>query len=420
LRVSPGGAVEKLWSSTDETVFALAADGDRLWIGTGLDGRLYQLEDGRSRVEKEVEAKQIVGIAPGSDGPALLTTNGAALWRLGRARERRGTYTSPVLDALQVARFGVLRWQGELPRGAEVTTSFRTGFSSEPDATWTEWTSAGDQPEVALAGAEPGRFVQYRLELSAAAASPRIHVTEVSYRQENVRPAIASFTALDPGQIVVPAGFNPGEQVFEPVRPNREGIFDTLEPASRDERLKPLWKQGWRTLRWEASDPNGDELRFRLEVRPQDEPGGWIELADEIDAGHHSFDAAALPDGVYRFRLTAGDGDDNREPGRALEAQRVSEPVTIDHTPPELRRARIERGALRVAVYDAVSPLRSAELSVDGASWQPASPADGLLDGREEVLVIEPAPADARLLLLRLTDTSHNFRTFDLGAELER
>jgi hypothetical protein len=73
-----------------------------------------------------------------------------------------------------------------------------------------------------------------------------------------------------------------------------------------------------------------------------------------------------------------------------------------------------------VAVYDAASPLRSAELSVDGASWRPASPADGLLDGREEELVIEPAPADARLLLLRLTDTSYNFRTFDLGAELQR
>ena len=76
--------------------------------------------------------------------------------------------------------------------------------------------------------------------------SPRLVTAEVSYRQDNLRPRIARFGALDPGQILVPANFNPGDQVYEPAHPNSDGIFTTLEPAASadDERLKTLWKKG--------------------------------------------------------------------------------------------------------------------------------------------------------------------------------
>ena len=37
----------------------------------------------------------------------------------------------------------------------------------------------------------------------------------------------------------------------------------------------------------------------------------WLPVADEIDERHYSFDATALPDGLYRFRLRAADRDGN-------------------------------------------------------------------------------------------------------------
>jgi len=417
-RLQASGATEKVWSSVDETIFAMLADGGRLWMGTGLEGRLYALEDGRARVEKEFEAKQVVALAPAREGPVALTTNGAALWALTSSREARGTYTSAPLDAGQVSRFGTFRWTGEAPAGTSIRASFRTGFSAEPDATWSAWSAPREGPEVALTDVDRGRYAQYRLELVGRdGESPRIVSTELSYRQENLRPAIETFAAMEPGQILVPSGFNPADQLFEPASPNREGIFETLAPSTpRDERLKPVFKKGWRTLQWSASDPNGDELWYRLEVRPESDAAGWLELADEVEGTSFAFDATALPDGVYRFRVTASDEPSNGGAAAALTAVRESEPVALDQTPPELRSVERRGGERRVEVRDLGSPLRAAEASIDGGEWKEVRTEDGLLDGREETLIVSGVPDAARLVLLRLTDTSFNVRTFDLGA----
>ena len=54
-----------------------------------------------------------------------------------------------------------------------------------------------------------------------------------------------------------------------------------------------------------------------------------------------------------------------------------------------------------------------AELSADGGAWQPLTSEDGLLDGQSEVLIVD-RPAEAKLLLLRVTDAAFNTMTFDL------
>ncbi|MGH7336254.1 MAG: hypothetical protein ACREI7_01630, partial [Myxococcota bacterium] len=91
--------------------------------------------------------------------------------------------------------------------------------------------------------------------------------------------------------------------------------------------------------------------------------------------------------------------------------------VVIDHSPPALVSVE-HRGAILVArLEDAWSPLREAELSIDGAGWKPARVKDGLLDGRNETVEVSALPAGARLVLLRVIDAAFNVRTFDLLAE---
>ena len=363
----------------------------------------------------------MVGLVGGVNGPALLTTNAAGVWRFVPGTERRGTYTSAALDAGQAARFGVFRWSGELPAGARARFAFRTGFSAEPDRTWSAWSAPAEGRELPLAGLDRGRFLQWKVEFEGGEGSgPRLTAAEVSYRQENLRPKIERFAALDPGQVLVPVGFNPSDQVYEPASPNRDGIFTTLEPgAAREERLKPLWKKGWRTLRWKVSDPNQDELRYSLAVRPEANEAGWLTVVEEIKDDFYGFDATVLPVGRYRFRLAASDARGNAE-GDGLEARQESEPVVIDQTPPVLESARRAGRGARVRVYDAWNPLREASVSVDGGPWRPLAAADGLLDGQREELVVEEIPATATLVLVRLGDAAFNFSTVDLGRALAK
>ncbi len=421
VRILASGAVEPLWQSQDETVFSLAFARERLWVGTGVEGKLYSLAGDLALIEKDLEDRQVVGLAAGDGGPAILTTNAAAIWRFVPGTEKRGVYTSATLDAGQAARFGVFRWSGDLPAGSGVRFGFRTGFSSEPDRTWSAWSAPVEGRELPLGGLDGGRYLQWRAELSGAEGrTPRLTAVEVSYRQENLRPKVERFAALDPGQVLVPAGFNPSDQVYEPASPNRDGIFTSLEPAiARDERMKPLWRKGWRTLRWKVSDPNQDELRYALAVRPEGRDGIWLEIAEELKGESHGFDATVLPDGRYRFRLTASDARGNVA-GDAFETLQESEPVVLDQTPPTVERVeRAGRGA-RVRVYDAWNPVREASLSVDGGAWKPVGAADGLLDGQREELVVEEIPAGAKVVLLRLADAAFNYVAVDLGAELAR
>lgn len=420
VRILPSGAVEPFWESTDDTVFSLLWSDGRLWAGTGVEGKLYSFRGDRAVVEKDLEDRQLVGLSPGAEGPVLLSTNAAALWRFVGGKEKRGRYTSATLDAGQAARFGTFRWSGELPADAAARFSFRTGFSAEPDRTWSPWSEPVAGREIPLGDLDQGRYLQWRVDLEArSSVAPTITATEVSYRQINLRPKIERFAALDPGQVLVAAGFNPSDQVYEPASPNREGIFTRLEPTGgRDDgRLKPLWKKGFRTLRWKATDPNQDELRYRLEVRAEARDGAWLEIADDLKDEHYGFDATVLPDGRYRFRLTASDAEGNVA-GDALERQEESEPVVVDNSPPVLERAeRSGRGA-RLRVYDAWSPLREAAVSIDGGAWRPLVPADGLLDGQKEELVLSDIPEDARYVLVRLADAPFNYVTFDLSQEI--
>ena len=420
LHISSAGVVESVAQFEEETVYSVLWHRNRLWVGTGLDGKVFSLRDGKPVLEKDVDERQVVVMLPDQPGPAFATTNAAALYRISSETERRGLYTSPALDAGQVARFGGLRWRGELPRGTHLEFSFRSGLSSEPDQTWSEWTASGEGIEVSMSKVPSGRYVQWRAELVAAdGRSPSLSEVVLSYKQVNLPPKIKSLTVLDPGEILVPSNFNPSNQVFEPAHPNRQGIFTTLTPAKPGEevRLKTLWKHGYRTLRWEAEDPNEDELTYQLSFRLARSPGEWLTVVDDLEEEHYSFDATVLPDGVYRFQLRVSD-QSPLQAEKALQKEEISEPVLIDHTPPVLTRVTKQGERWQVEIEDALNPLREAVFSVDAGEWQPASVVDGLLDGQRETLILSPSAA-GRLVLLRVTDAAFNVVTFDILQEAE-
>jgi hypothetical protein len=428
LRYSPPSGVQSVWKFTDETVYSLLWLEDRLWVATGLEGKLYSHQNERMMLEKDVDQSQIVALLPGDAGPAFATTNGAAFYRFTKGMERRGTLTSEVLDAELQSTFGTLHWRGDAPPGTKVSFSARGGMSALPDATWTEWSAPREGREISLRDLERNRYFQWRVELeSQNERSPEVHAVDVSYLQSNQRPQVDELTVLDPGQILVPANFNPQNQVFEPAAPNRDGIFTTLREPGEPRGLKTLWKRGYRTLRWTARDPNEDEITFRIEVRREappspgtaglDDPDQWLTMEKELEEDRYSFDASVLPDGLYRFRVTASDARGNVG-AEALTASRTSEVVVIDHSPPTLVGVARDGDRLRVEIEDEWNIVREAVSSVDASPWDTATVDDGLLDSRREVLMLDPKTG-ARLLLLRLTDAAYNVMTYDLSQHLQ-
>lgn len=426
IEAGAGATVETIASFEDETVHALLWTAGGLWVGTGQEGGLYRWHGDRMMLEHRLDERQITALVEAADGrgPGVLTTNAAALYHLSGGVTNEGTFTSGVLDTGSSSSFGTFTRWGTTPGDGTVAVAFRTGMSGDPDATWSPWSEPVSDREVPLTALPAGRYVQWRAVLrnGGRGAGPRLDRVELSYRQLNRRPRIESFVALDPGEVLVPANFNPQNQTFEPWSPNRDGIFTTLSADDGEEaRTKTLWKKGYRTLRWTAKDPNEDSLRYTLAFRRDgDRDGAWLPVASNLEDTWYSFDATALPDGSYRFRLTASDERAWTDGG--LAEHETSPPVVIDHTAPVLVEARmLEDGVREVELRDAASPLREVTVSFDGQAWEPVVTVDGLLDGRFETMRIEPSPADparpSRLVLLRVMDAAFNVVTFDLSTD---
>ena len=116
----------------------------------------------------------------------------------------------------------------------------------------------------------------------------------------------------------------------------------------------------------------------------------------------------------------ASDAPDNAI-GQALLGERLSEPVDIDNTPPSLRvvaPTQASGSAMRTTfdVDDVTGKIKRADFSLDGATWTPLFPEDGIADSGHERYVVElPALAPGEhTVSLRAFDGSGNVGTLSV------
>jgi hypothetical protein len=364
-------------------IFALCWSGDRLLVGTGPDGQLYEVRHRalESAALAKLDNGQILSLLARPDGDILLGTGDpGTVVRLSPGFVSQGEIVSEVYDTRFPSRFGALSWRADTPAGTAIEVKVRSGNVGEPDETWSGWSAGQTDPRSARAGAPPGRFAQYRVKLSTSdpKRSPELSSVSLSFRSENLPPEI-----------------------------NRLDIPDisAADGTTRQTRL---------SVRWDVSDPNDDELAYTVQVRKDGWPS-WISLTETpILEKTYSWDTTAFPSGSYRLRLSVTDRPSN-SPDDAFTRDRESPSFLVDHEPPQVSVEPREKKA-QIMLADNLTRLVKAEYAIDGGVWTPLFPDDGLFDTlREQINIALPElKPGVHLLLVRATDAAGNVGTGDV------
>src|SRR5262249_48522454 len=139
-------------------------------------------------------------------------------------------------------------------------------------------------------------------------------------------------------------------------------------------------------IKWNATDPNDDELTYQLYFR-KDGWKEWVRLEDDLEKKEYEWDTTTVPSGMYQLKLVASDRKDN-SPEETLTADRVSAAFPICHVPPTvtMKVAGMD-GDKAILEANAVSPfvrLTEASFAINGKRWTPIFPTDGLFDSKSE------------------------------------
>ena len=318
-----------------------------------------------------------------SKKPVLVTGDSGAIYEVLAGPAQKPLWTSKVLDATTLARFGQLSWRSE----GKVSLQTRSGNTDKPDASWSDWSSAMTTPGPIRSPA--ARFLQVRAQLDAQADSV-VYAIEAFYLPQN-QPAVVSEVSVEP-------------------------------PRAAKGDAKPSATPSTYKLKWKVDNSDGDALRYRV-FSKLEQSRQWRALLREsevLTANDYNWNTDGVPDGYYRVRVQASDELDN--PGSlATQGEGESEPFLIDNHPPSVSALRVEGGQIKGRAQDSLGPIAKLEYSVDGLEWKLLSADDELFDTADEAfsLPVSALPKGNRMIVVRATDARSNTGSAQLEVDVK-
>ncbi len=414
-RMTPAGSAVELWRSREAPVTSLGLSHDgSVLAGAGAGGLVYAVgPDGRVDLAAGLAGEEVLSIS-GTDHIVVTTGAPGAAYRLSPGVVESGEYESEAFDALSNSTWGELSWTADVPDGAGVEFFARSGNTADADATWSEWSPVPGTGGGQLA-CPPARFLQWRVRLSRGShgAGPELLGVTAAYLRENLPPLISAVTVHEAGDVVGGTAAGAGATSASQTLPGGVEVTYSVGSNAPADRELPVLLRGMRTASWDALDPNGDALTFDVLLKADDEKV-W-KLVEEGVSGRtlHTWDTQSMTDGVYRLKVTATDRKSNPKES-AMEASAVSQPFTVDNTPPELSRVEVEptAGGMTVSgiVEDSASRVMFVDVSVDYGPWTPAFAEDGMFDSKAESfrLVVEGLEEGEHAVSIRAADRPGN------------
>ena len=414
-RINPDNTVEMLWSSKDENVYDILALERQVLFSTDENGRIYGLSpDRRVTLVAQTNEGETTRLLPSDHSVLAATGNMGRIFRLGEQPGPSGSYEAPVHDSGTASRWGSLAWRAELPTGCALTFRTRSGNSSKPDRTWSEWSEPLSNPTGSPVASPNARYIQWKAEMrGTSGATPILNSVTLAYLPQNSPPVVKSInvTTLTAPATQGAKAASGGTAAYS-VTVSDTSDTGTSSSSGTPTQTLPRASAQLITITWQAEDSDGDRLVYTVYFRSEDATQ-WMLLKSGLHESSITFDGDILADGKYFFRVVASDREANPPPS-AREAQMTSAPVMIDNTPPvvTIGPVRYTNGTAHVEfeAVDSVSPLRHCEYSLDAAGWVPVQAADGVIDSLRERFVLDLtglAPGE-HLLVLRAADSANN------------
>lgn len=415
--VQPDGRWKELRRFTPEHhIMALFGQKEGVLVATGSPGKLYRLTaDGIASWLYDSEQTHLLNVAQiGEDILAIPSGSGEVI-RLERNRE--GVYQSPVLDAGQVARWGVLRFVAEVPEGARLILQTRSGNTAYPDKTWSDWNpgyiASGQSVVSPLA-----RYLQLQVLLQAngQGKSPVLKRVEVIYLPKNQPPkltvqeptagAIVSGKVTirwrgedpDKDRLLYEAFYSQDGKTWEQIRTGAPTPPSKPESKPTQQKTEPEGEKG--------GEEDGDQEPSEEKAEEQKPPPPAATTSSSL-----TWDTTKLLDGVYWLKVVTSDREAN--PDDPQTAEQIVTPITVDNTPPipSGQMAKRDGDRLLVPCYDNTR-LASAEYRAEKGEWMAAVCQDGVFDQPYEVLVLDltKLPKNTKTIEVRARDAAGNER----------
>jgi hypothetical protein len=383
-RFLPDGTPDQLLDDSGEHFVSLAlGDDGKPYVGTGAEGEVYTVEDNHNSVlVANVEERQVGALILAGKQWYVVGSDPAVLHPVRGIGGADAVWTSKVLDAGLRARFGRMTWQATAP----LEFSTRTGGTSEPDETWSDWSAPSTAPDVIKS--PPGRYLQVRARFSRDKNAVLSEV-EIPFITDNLRAVI---TKLD-------AASKPASKASK------------IEASGGPVSAKPSTDVN---LEWKVDNADEDELRYRLQYRIVG-TDNWFDILknDEVlTKTSYTWNTTDLPEGRYRVRVSASDELAN-PPDRVKTHELTSGIVLVDNTPPTIENLRAVGRRIQGIAVDGVGPIQRIEVSLAGSGrFVPFYPKDGILDEQREEFDVDVAGitgAGPALLSVKVYDDANNF-----------
>jgi hypothetical protein len=409
-RVDPDGYVQIVRKLDREMVYGISGGSNNaVVLATGPSGRVYELRANELALLGTVPEKQIVSISNTGNTTLITTTNSGAVYRMESRPAATAEFRSTPKDVERFSRFGHYRVEGRNLANGSVAVAFRSGNTRTPDATWSSWTTAKASTEGSI-DTPSARYIQWKLTMPKPSNDAAIDGVTVAFMNRNVAPLIEALAVQDPAVIFISSAYPSAPQVVEATNPDEYGIFTSLDnPRDRAnaDPGKRMFRKGFRTVTWRASDENGDTLHYSVAFRAKGS-NNWLRLRDNIEETQINFDTSQLPDGRYELQLTATDTADN--PHASLTDMKDGVEFEVDNTSPKIDVGS-EGNTVIVHITDTLSPIGRVEYSADAEKWIRMTPVDGIADSRNETFRLDRKDIDGKFIVIRAVDAHYNVAT---------